>query len=342
MPHTVFVRQFEGSFSAEDDEPILDAALRNDLDYPFGCHSGNCGSCKSVLLSGEVHLREHSEFALTEEEEAQGFILACQAVPQSNVEVAFIDPDEPAEHDRREMAGKVTEVERLTHDIQHVTVAIEGEAFQFSPGQYSEVTFPDQPARDYSMASAPGKTEIEFFIRKEEDGLVSQFVYDDLKPGDQLSIKGPFGVSYLRIQHRGPIWAAAGGSGLAPIKSILDDALARGMAQPISLYFGVRTEDDLYLSDYFEAQARAHGNFTFVPVLSEPEGDTEHRTGFLADVMAEDVAAKGQSLDGSKAYLAGPPIMVETIVEVLTGNGLDREHCHADAFYSDAEMADKR
>lgn len=342
MPHNVFIRQFDGSITAEDDEPILDAALRQGLDYPFGCHSGNCGACKSVLLSGEVHLRDHSEFALTEEEEAQGFILACQAVPQSNVEVAYIDPDEPAEHDRRDMSGKVVGVEHLTHDIQHVTVEIEGVPFEFSPGQYAQVTFQGQPPRDYSMASAPGSTSVEFFIRKEKDGSVSQFVYDSLKAGDDVSIKGPFGVSYLRTQHKGSIWAAAGGSGLAPIKAILDDALSRGMAQPISLYLGVRDEKDLYLVDYFKGQAEAHPNFSFVPVLSEPSGETAWRTGFVADVMAEDITANGGTLDGSKAYLAGPPVMVETVVEVLTGNGLDREHCHADAFYSEAEMAGKR
>ncbi|MBM3554727.1 MAG: oxidoreductase, partial [Alphaproteobacteria bacterium] len=170
-------------------------------------------------------------------------------------------------------------------------------------------------------------------IRLLPGGAVSPFVRDKLKLGDKVKVVGPFGISFLRDGHAGPILALAGGSGLAPIKSIVETALAQGKARPITLYFGVRAERDLYLEDHFAALAKTHANFRFIPVLSEPGGATPHRAGFLADVVARDIA----SVDGLKAYLAGPPIMVETCVKALAAKGLGREHCHADAFYTEAE-----
>jgi CDP-4-dehydro-6-deoxyglucose reductase/ferredoxin-NAD(P)+ reductase (naphthalene dioxygenase ferredoxin-specific) len=224
----------------------------------------------------------------------------------------------------------------MTHDIRRVRLAIDsGGPFDFSAGQYAAVTFPGQPARDYSMASQPGEAALEFHIRLVAGGKVSPFVLDALKPGDPVTVEGPRGISFLREHHTGPILALAGGSGLAPVKSIVERALALGMRQPIQLYFGVRDERDLYLEDHFRALEQQHPNFTFIPVLSQPSGATTRRTGFLADA----VQADHSSLDGARAYLCGPPVMVETCMAALTAAGLRRENCHADAFYTEADKA---
>ena len=163
----------------------------------------------------------------------------------------------------------------------------------------------------------------------------SAYVNTELKVGDTVHIDGPHGISYYRVKHTGPIVALAGGSGLAPIKSIVEEALAQGAGQPIHMYFGVRDERDLYLQDHFSDLAARHPNLSFIPVLSEPGGKTPHRTGYLADVVAADFA----DLDGSKVYLAGPPIMVETCVERVHERGTADEDCHADAFYTEADKA---
>jgi len=155
----------------------------------------------------------------------------------------------------------------------------------------------------------------------------------DLTVGETVRLEGPFGSAHLRECHTGPILAIAGGSGLAPIKSIVETALWRGARQPIHLYFGVRDERDLYLEDHFTALAAAHPNLRFTPVLSEPMLPTARRRGFVHEAMAVDVGA----LDGAKAYIAGPPVMAEAATAMLLDRGMPRQDIHADAFYTEAD-----
>lgn len=336
MSHQVSVRQLPAPLTVEDGDTILAAAQAAGFDYPCGCQSGNCGACKSALISGEVEHAPYSEYALSDEEKAAGLILACRAMPQSNCIVAWLEEGEIAQHPQRKLQCTVTGVDALTHDTRRIRLKIEsGGPFTFSPGQYAALTFPGQPTRDFSMASQPGDDELEFHVRLVPGGTVSPFIAGQLKPGDTAIVEGPRGISFLRENHTGPILALAGGSGLAPIKSIVERALRIGMKQPIHLYFGVRDERDLYLEDHFLALAGQHPNFTFTPVLSAPSGETRRRTGFLADAVKADHAA----LDGAKAYLCGPPVMVETCMAALIAAGLAKENCHADAFYTEADKA---
>jgi CDP-4-dehydro-6-deoxyglucose reductase/ferredoxin-NAD(P)+ reductase (naphthalene dioxygenase ferredoxin-specific) len=336
MSFRVTVSQFKEPFTAEMGQTVLEAALARDLAYPHGCRSGNCGACKSELLAGEVEMSPYSEYALTDAEKAGGLILACRAVPWSDCTVKFLDFDDTVAHPLRHLVCRVSAVDNLTHDIKRVRLNIlEGGPYDFSAGQYARVEFPGLPPRDYSMANRPGEPGLEFHIRLVAGGAVTPYVAKRLKAGDKLKVFGPHGTSYWRERHTGPILALAGGSGLAPIKSIVETALKSGTTQPIHLYVGVRDERDLYLEDHFTRLAAQHRNLNFVPVLSEPSTATTRRTGFLADAVRRDFT----SLDGAKAYLAGPPVMVETAVAALEALGLHRTDCHADAFYSEAEKA---
>ena len=341
MTFRVTVKQFSQSFGVETGQTILEAALAHDLSYPHGCRSGNCGACKSELLSGNVEMSPFSEYALTAAERSSGLILACRAVPWSDCAVKFLDFDDTVAHPFRHLVCKVTAVDSVTHDIKRIRLKVlDGGPYHFSAGQYARVEFPGVPARDYSMANRPDDKTLEFHVRLVPGGAATPFVATRLKVGDKVKVFGPHGTSYLRDRHSGPILAFAGGSGLAPIKSIVETALASGATQPIRLYFGVRDERDLYLEEHFRKLAKKHRNLTFEPVLSEPTKATERRTGFLADIIRKDFGgAKASVLDGAKAYLAGPPVMVETAVAALTELGLRRQDCHADAFYSEAEKA---
>ncbi len=314
---------------------ILWAALDQGVDYPFGCQSGNCGACKSYLVSGEVTMEGYSEFALSDEEKARGLILACRAVPWADCEVAWLEEDDLIVHPRRILACKVAGLDDATHDIKRVRLAIEsGGPFDFSAGQFASVTFAGCAPRDYSMANVPGDPVLEFHVRRSQGGTTSAYVAEKLKVGDSVRVEGPFGASYLRENHRGPIIAVAGGSGLAPIKSIVERALALALPQPIHLYFGVRTTRDLYLDEHFAALARRHATLRFTPVVSEgPSGG--RRTGLVHEAVAADFA----SFDGCKAYLAGPPALVEAATMLFERRGMRRIDIHADAFYTAAEMA---
>ena len=336
MSFRVTVQQFGEPFPVEMGQTILEAALARDLSYPHGCRSGNCGACKSELLSGEVEMSPYSEYALTPAEKSNGQILACRAVPWSDCAVRFLEFDDTVAHPLRHLVCRVSAVDNMTHEIKRVRLKIlEGGPYDFTAGQYASLTFPGLPARDYSMANRPGEATLEFHIRLLPGGAVTPFVAKLLKVGDKIKVFGPHGTSYLRERHSGPILALAGGSGLAPIKSIVETALGAGATQPVHLYFGVRDERDLYLEDHFKKLAARHKNLTFVPVLSEPATRTKRRTGFLADAVRQDFI----NLDGAKAYLAGPPIMVESAVAALESLGMRRQDCHADAFYTEAEKA---
>jgi CDP-4-dehydro-6-deoxyglucose reductase/ferredoxin-NAD(P)+ reductase (naphthalene dioxygenase ferredoxin-specific) len=314
---------------------ILETALEAGIAYPHGCQSGNCGTCKSHLVKGEVSMEGYSEFALAGEEKERGLILACRAVPWDDCEVAWLEEDDLIVHPRRVLSCKVVGLDDATHDIKRVRLEIvSGGPFDFSAGQYASVTFAGCQPRDYSMANVPGDPVLEFHVRRTEGGATSAYVGERLTVGDAVRVEGPFGSSYLREAHRGPIIAVAGGSGMAPLKSIVERALARALPQHIYFYFGVRSERDLYLHDHFAALARKHENLHFTPVLSEATGGP-WRTGLVHEAVARDF----DEFDGCKAYLAGPPVMVEAATKLFERRGMRRIDVHADAFYTAAEMA---
>lgn len=320
------------NLSVHEDKTILESSIEQGIDYPFGCHSGLCGACKSRLVSGEVKLTEFSPFALSEAERAGGMILACRALPVSDCIVVYDDDPEAPNHKLCRLSARVVASENATHDIAVIRLAVEGE-FAFSAGQFASLAFPGLPARDYSMASRPDEAELAFHVRRVAGGKVSEAVHAADIVGRTLSVSGPYGTSYLRQRHTGPMLLVAGGSGLAPIVSILETALRAGMRQRMVLYFGARAERDLYAMDRLQALAKAHANLEFVPVLSQPDAASAHRTGFLADVIAADFT----DLSAWKAYLAGPPIMAETVARVLGERGLDPADRHADPFYTSAD-----
>ena len=334
MVATVRIKQWPKPVALEPGQVVLEAALNAGIPYPFGCQSGNCGACKSMLIEGKVELADYSEFALTDEERAQGLVLACRSMADADIEIAWLEGEDIALHAQRRLDCKVAKLDRLTHDIIGVTLAVEkGGPFAFTAGQFARVTFPGQKTRDYSMASRPDQAELVFHIRHMQGGHVSAYVANELEVGTPVTVEGPAGIAHLKEAHTGPIVAIAGGSGLAPIASIVETALHKGRRGPIHLYFGARDEQDVYLEDHFKALSAKHPNLSYHVVLSQASGATQRRTGFLHDAVAADF----QSLDGAKAYVAGPPVMIEAVTPVLVAKRMRREDIHADAFYTDAD-----
>ena len=312
----------------EAGDTILASLLRAGVPFPFSCQAGNCGTCKCELLAGDVLELGHSEHALSAEERARGLILACRTQVWDDTVVRRIDAEELVMHPSRIMRCRVLEIEALTHDIRGVRLAVEaGGPMTFSAGQYAEVEFAPGLSRHYSMANSPDEPELAFHVRHMPGGRSSAYVADRLRVGDKVKVSGPLGVSYLREQHPGPVLLIAGGSGLAPIQSILCTLLARDHAAPVRLYFGVRSERDVYHEPLLRDLAARHANFTYDVVLSEQIGAAGRRYGLVHEAIESPLP---QDL---MAYLAGPPVMVEAASARLRAEGLGPRRIHADAFY---------
>lgn len=330
-PFSVQIPQAGRSISAPANRTILDSALAAGVDYPHGCRSGQCGACRSRLVSGHVEHLSHSDFALSTSDKALGFILPCRALPRSDASVAWAELDDGEPHPAvRRVRCRVSRVEPLTHDISLVGLEpATGRPLEYRAGQYVRITADDLPARAYSMAQAPGGSALEFYIRRIPGGAVSTQLTQALKVGDEVRVEGPYGHAHLRHRHAGPILAIGAGSGLAPMKAIVEAALARPVSSPVHLYFGARTARDLYLVDHFEDLAAAHPAFHFSAVVSDETVPGRWR-GLVGDVAA----ARLPELDGWKVYLAGGPAMIASAAERILERGARIEDIHADVFFT--------
>ena len=313
---------------------ILEAALEQGVNFPHGCKTGNCGACKSEKISGDIEMSPFSEFALEPEEEEKGMILACRSVPWSDCEIRIIDDQlEETLHDFKviNIECVVKKLTKVTDDIYILNLKINSEEeFKFKAGQYAELYLGQCKEKHFSMANPPSTNELEFHIKTLDGGEVSDYVKNTLEVGETIKVKGPFGNAYLRDSHKGPIIAVAGGTGLAPILSIIQASQDIKMKQPIQVYYGAKSEKDLYFVEQFEEMIQNNKNLSFFPVVMEPSKRKELRSGLVTDVVIENI----KNFDGYKAYLAGPPKMVETAEKILFSHGIRKVDVHSDAFYT--------
>jgi CDP-4-dehydro-6-deoxyglucose reductase/ferredoxin-NAD(P)+ reductase (naphthalene dioxygenase ferredoxin-specific) len=297
-------------------DTVLAAALAAGVPYPHGCQSGNCGACKSRVLAGEVDLGPVSEYALSDAERAAGLVLACRAVAWEDCTIAWLEGEDVEVHRSCRLTTRVVGHAAATRDITRLVLAVEaGGPFSFSAGQYAMVSIAGLPARAYSMANTPDQDRLEFHIRHLPGGVVSRYIAEQLAVGDTVMVEGPQGSAHLRRDHRGPVLAIAGGSGLAPIRSIVDTLLAADPARSVRLWHGVRSAADAYDQDWV---ARIGGR-----IISDRPVDQALDLGDAA---------------GAKAYVAGPPPMVDAVTKRLVRGGVALGDIHADAFFTAADL----
>lgn len=330
----VHIRQARTTVEVTEGQTLLEAAIAAGVAYPHGCRSGRCGACKSRLIEGDVELLPHTRFALSDDEKADGLILACRTLPRTEAAVAWLG-DAAAVEPAYDVSGTVTELNDLTHDIKRIRISLDarGPLF-FEAGQYAHVRFEGAPGRSYSMANTPGQDSLEFHIRRVPGGMTSGHVHEALRVGEKARLDLPLGASFLRQHHPGPILCIAGGSGLAPIQSIVETALAQGMKQPIHVYFGARAERDLYRLEHFQTLARSRPSLAFTPVLSDSPA-AAYRSGLVTQAVAQDLS----DLKGWTAYVAGPPSMVDAAMAAAFAAGLHRDDMHADVFFTPSQSA---
>jgi NAD(P)H-flavin reductase/ferredoxin len=314
-------------------ETILQAALRQDIDFPNSCRVGGCASCKCRLNHGQVKQMTESGYILSKHDIEQGYILACQSVPLTDVRIEVNLPEHAA---RRCVSGHITAQTKLTHDITRLDVQLD-EPLAYAAGQFADICLESQPEvrRSYSFATpAQGDGKVSFFVRHVPGGVFSGAVNERNLIGQALQVDGPSGAFWLRPGDA-PMLLLAGGSGLAPILALLQEALSKGVKRSVTLLFGARRQADLYALQEIEAIARQwQGDFRFVPVLSESGDDDAWtgRRGMVTDLIPEFI------VPGAHAYLCGPPPMIDAAEHALQQHGIFSRHIHADRFITRADI----
>ena len=322
-------------FEVEDNETILDAAIRQGIGLPYGCRNGRCGSCAADLLAGEVSY--HGEPPALAEL-AAGKCLPCQGFAASDLSLAVREAESVADLEVRMLPVRVHAVDHLSHDVVRLQLRLpENQRLQFLAGQYLDFVLADGRRRAFSIANPPHQDEfIELHIRHVDGGRFTDWVFNKMQERAILRIQAPLGSFVLDEGSPRPMIFMGGGTGLAPLKAQIEHAFAAGIDRPMWLYWGVRSRRDLYLPDLPEQWAREHANFRFVPVLSEPDADWDGRTGWVHQAVLEDFA----DLADYDLYMAGPPPMVRAGREAFLAAGMPAAQMHYDSFEyaADAEQ----
>ena len=310
-------------------ETLLDAGLRQDIPLPYECRNGGCGVCKCQVLAGNVDAGMYQPNALSAEERAAGKVLLCCATAIDDAEIEYVPSAAAAKVYQH--TGRVAEMDKLSHDVMRVRITLpEGERIVFKAGQYINVLLEDGERRAFSFATPPYQNEfIELQIRLVPGGRFTTHVFEKMKVGDDIRFEGPLGDFVLRDSAR-PIVFVAGATGFAPVKSMVENAFYQGIRRPIFLYWGVRRLADLYMPDLPAQWAQDHGNFHFIPVLSEPapEDNWTGRTGLVHEAIIQDFP----SLAGHEIYACGSVKMVEAVFPHFKAQGADDGMCFSDAF----------
>lgn len=318
----IFVRPLQRTLRVDAGVNLLDALRANDVPMSYSCLAGRCGTCRcrvsqapGLAANGATLGEDHH-------------VLACQTFLTQSCVVEIPEPDEVVVHTARIVKATVLSIDAPTHDIRRLRLKL-AKPLDFSPGQYVQLQFTPENIRPYSMAGLASDEALEFHVRLVPGGRVTGWIDNTLKPGDLVRVSGPLGSAYLRRKHSGPMLCVAGGTGLAPILSIVRGAIAEGMQNDIHLYFGVRSERDVYGLDWLAALKQQHPQLHTHVVLTSGAA-RGCRTGLVTDAIASD----WKNLDGFRAYLCGAPPMVEATTLLVRQMGVSAGQIYADAFYA--------
>jgi len=325
------------AFDVGRKDNLLNAALEAGIQWPHSCRVGSCTTCRCILVSGKIKELNDFSYVLDKEQLDKGMILACQTQLRSDIVVDVeLDSSVVSLACPDSSHGVINGYKQLTHDILEICVELEQCLPAYLAGQYAEVSVPGiEKPRNYSFAKALELEEpnhVTFHIRHVPGGEMTGWFHDASRIGERIQISGPFGQFYLR-ESNSAILCIAGGSGMAPIKALLEGYAESSddLGREIYYLFGARTQEDLYcLDDMDLIKQKLDNNFTFIPVLSnEPEDSSwTGRRGFVTDHLTTlDV-----DLSSVEAYLCGPPPMIDAAIDVLTKNGVSSNSIHFDKF----------
>lgn len=320
-----------------DGETVLEAAFRQGIAVMHGCKEGQCASCKSILLDGEIELKKYSTFALNEMERDQDHILLCRTLAYSDLAIELLNFDEELlarSIPVTDYQGEVTAVSALTDDIRLLEIAID-KPLKFWAGQYVDITLPG-PAitRSFSMANPPSEAQrLAFIIKRYPGGAFSGQLDGELRPGAAVGLRGPYGTCFRREGRRGAMILVGGGSGMSPLWSILQDQIQSGEQRPIHFFYGARTAKDLFYLEQMARIAAELPDFRFIPVLSDAAEDAAWagERGFVHEAVARHLKLLELD-DQADAYACGPPPMIDALIPVCSMSDLESDRLFFDKF----------
>jgi len=311
----------------------LNAALRQGVMLPYSCKNGTCGSCKGKLESGEVHYPFHPPLALSREDIGEGFTLLCQAEPTGDLVIRAREIEAVRDIQVRKMPARVIEKTRLAPDVMRIKIKLpNAQRLQFLAGQYLEIILPDGKRRAFSIASAPQcEDEIELHIRHVEGGGFTGWVFDQMKERDILRLEAPLGTFFVRNdQVDRPMIMMGGGTGFAPLKSMIEDLLAHQDKRSLHFFWGVRSPAELYMHEQAQRWAEENEHIQYSTALLEP-GD-EIITDSFAGVVHEAVLEQYSNLSSFDIYMSGPPAMIDAGRTAFLENGAEKRRIFFDSF----------
>jgi CDP-4-dehydro-6-deoxyglucose reductase len=322
----------------EEGETILDAALRAGLNLPHSCKGGHCSSCRARIRQGHIVYPRGRPLGLLAEEERDGYALLCQAHAADAdlaIEVREIRPPRP-EVQVKSLPARIERMHRLAPEVMAVFLRLPAhEEFNFVAGQYLDIMLPQNRRRSFSIASTPGRDElIELHIRKVASGEFTQQLFDGMKEKTLLRIEGPLGQFWFRRESPRPALLIGGGTGYAPLRSMLRDLLSVGDRRPLHLYWGALTRPNLYEDAQVRALSAAHPNLRYTPVLSDPlpQDNWTGRRGLVHAAALEDALENNGRLHDFDVYASGPPAMVEAVRHEFIERGLPAQQLFFDSF----------
>lgn len=333
MTFTITNRSNDSSFPAQAGETILDAALRDNRVFPYGCRNGMCGACKCELLQGEVDYGLFEDTVLTPDEVAAGKLLLCQARPQTDVVIQAEELLIGANLRIRMLPCRVSRLEHAARDVIIMHLALpKTQEFSFLPGQYIDIVLRDGQRRSFSIANLPEEIPrdgLELHVRQVPGGHFTPRVFEALRVRDILRFEGPFGTYFLQSEPQTPLLMIAGGTGFSPIKGLVRQSLKECPDRRIHLFWGARDEQDLYLDGLVREWADRFPCLTYTPVLSDGHsGQWQGLCGFVHEAVLDCY----DDVSGHDVYASGPPVMVDRVRETLQARGLEGARFFFDSF----------
>jgi CDP-4-dehydro-6-deoxyglucose reductase, E3 len=327
--HTVRIIPHGRSISVPEQLPVLAAAQLAGLPLPHSCRSGRCGSCRARLLSGRIEYPAGPPLGLSAQEREEGYVLLCQALARSDLVVEARPVQSAATAEIKTLPSRIARRVPLAPDVMQLLLRVPAvESLEFLAGQYLDVLLEGGQRRSYSVANAPNAgSQFELHVGHVAGGVFSDQVFGSLREGALLRIEGPLG-RFTYQGGPGPQLFIAGGTGFAPIKAMLGQALAEESAAELHLYWGARASAGIYEEALVRDWAARQPRLKVHTVLSAAPASGAHRAGWVHEA----VLADHPDLAGFAIYAAGPPALIDAVRQSFPGQGADPQRLYLDSF----------